>query len=304
MYEVQNNLFILIMRDDPKNRTRATGFYPVPYTSLEALESPSGNLFIQFRLPNSKQLIASWDDLCVIRKDYCKSDIAGEDNTPILETLELISTSNQSISNSVKATANLRGIIKSTKSMMDPADVKAMKDQFVEDYMNIQNEGGIAALDNTMEFKELNLKPETTTWTQMREFRENCYRYFGVNDAILMSQQTPEEMQAFYEAKIEPFLIALSLEMTGKVYTERELGYGNEIIFEASTIQFMSTSEKLALQAMVDRGALTPNEWRAVLNLAPIEGGDEPIRRLDTALVSETGITTEKEEEETDESGD
>ncbi|MPN60590.1 hypothetical protein SDC9_208319 [bioreactor metagenome] len=43
---------------------------------------------------------------------------------------------------------------------------------------------------------------------------------------------------------------------------------------------------KLALQAMVDRGAMTPNEWRSVLNLAPIDGGDNPVRRLDTAPVT------------------
>lgn len=30
---------------------------------------------------------------------------------------------------------------------------------------------------------------------------------------------------------------------------------------------------------------MTPNEWRAILNLAPIEGGDKPIRRLDTQVV-------------------
>ena len=36
---------------------------------------------------------------------------------------------------------------------------------------------------------------------------------------------------------------------------------------------------------MVDRGALVPNEWRQILGFAPIKGGDEPIRRLDTAVV-------------------
>lgn len=35
---------------------------------------------------------------------------------------------------------------------------------------------------------------------------------------------------------------------------------------------------KLELVQMVDRGAMTPNEWRAVLNLGPVEGGDKPIR--------------------------
>lgn len=36
---------------------------------------------------------------------------------------------------------------------------------------------------------------------------------------------------------------------------------------------------------MVDRGAMTPNEWREVLNLPPVEGGDKPLRRLDTVTV-------------------
>ena len=31
---------------------------------------------------------------------------------------------------------------------------------------------------------------------------------------------------------------------------------------------------------------MTPNEWRETMNLAPIEGGDQPIRRLDTQVVN------------------
>ena len=49
--------------------------------------------------------------------------------------------------------------------------------------------------------------------------------------------------------------------------------------------------------ALVDRGALTPNEWRQMFNLPPVEGGDIPIRRLDTA-------PTDEDEEPKDEEGD
>ena len=38
--------------------------------------------------------------------------------------------------------------------------------------------------------------------------------------------------------------------------------------------------------ALVDRGALTPNEWRVMFNLAPVPGGDLPLRRLDTEQVA------------------
>jgi hypothetical protein len=55
------------------------------------------------------------------------------------------------------------------------------------------------------------------------------------------------------------------------------------------SLQYASMSTKLNLLQMVDRGAMTPNEWRRVMNMAPIEGGDKPIRRLDTAVVKEGG---------------
>ena len=47
---------------------------------------------------------------------------------------------------------------------------------------------------------------------------------------------------------------------------------------------------KLSLKEMVDRGALSPNEWRSVFNMAPVPGGDVYIRRLDTAEVKESEV--------------
>lgn len=300
MYELTNTVFIMIVRDDPEKGNRPVAFYPIPYATFEAMQAPSGEIYVSFTMPNGRKLVVAWADLVVLRKDYNSSDIAGDDNAPILETLELINTSNQGIANAIKSTSNLRGIIKSTKAMLDPKDVKEMRDEFVRDYMGMANEGGVAALDSTQEFKPIEMNPTITNWATMKEFRENVFRYFGVNDKILMGTQTPEEMQAFYESKIEPFLIELSQEITSKLYTNVEIMHGNRVQFEANTIQFMSTKEKLELVAMVDRGALTPNEWRAVMNLHPIEGGDVPVRRLDTVPVSDIKSEEGEEDEQRD----
>ncbi len=298
MYELTNTAFIMIVRSDPMQGNKPVGFYPIPYQSFEAKQAPSGEIYIDFTLQSGQKLVVAWADLIVLRKDYNSSDIAGDDNSPILATLDLIETSNQGIANAVKSTSNLRGIIKSTKAMLDPKDLKAMRDKFVEDYMGIANEGGVAALDVTQDFKPIEMNPTITNWAQMKEFRENCFRYFGVNDEIIMSKQKPDQMQAFYESKIEPFLIELSLEMTSKIYTNVEISHGNKIQYEGNTIQFMSTAEKLNLVQMVDRGALTPNEWRAALNLHPLEGGDVPVRRLDTAPVDDAKDDKEENEDE------
>ena len=184
--------------------------------------------------------------------------------------------------------------------MLDSDDVKASRDRFVQDYMSLENSGGIAALDPTMEFTPITMNPAITTVEQMREFRENVYRYFGVSEEIIQSKADEQVMEAFYQHRIEPFLVALSLELTRKVFTERELGFGAFIEFNSDRLQFASSKTKLALVSMVDRGAMTPNEWRAVFNLPPVDGGDVPIRRLDTAEVEEKPSGDDSQEETDD----
>ena len=120
----------------------------MPFVSFEAIEYING-LFIKFQFPNTQipQMILPWDDLAVVRKDYNKSDIAGDDNRAIVDTIKLLTTADEGMANAIRSTANLRGILKSTKGMLAPDDIKAQKDQFVKDYMNLDNEGGIASLD-------------------------------------------------------------------------------------------------------------------------------------------------------------
>src|SRR5690606_28885583 len=92
---------------------------------------------------------------------------------------------------------------------------------------------------------------------------------------------------AYYEAEIAPLAQQMSEEFTRKLFSRRERGFGNRIVFDATALTFASMQTKLGLVQMVDRGALTPNEWRRILNLPPIEGGDKPIRRLDTDVVND-----------------
>lgn len=300
LLEVKNTLFILIYRDD---RLRLTGLYPVPYNSFEALQTSNDKIFIKFAFKNTANtMVAPLEDLAILRRDYLFSDISGEDNTAILPALSLINTTNEGVANAVKATANLRGILKSTKAMLRPEDIKEQKDRFVKDYMNLNNEGGIASLDSTQEFTPISMNPTVTSSSQMKEFRENVYRYFGVNDRIIMSDFNEAIFEYFYETRIEPFLIALSLELTQKIFTSRELGFNNEIVYESNKLQFASNTTKLSFVALVDRGAMTPNEWRAIFNLNPIEGGDVPIRRLDTATI-DNDSTNDNKAENGDENG-
>lgn len=270
--EIDNVVFIYIMRDDID---RVTGLYPMPRATHQAKQF-NGRLFIEFQFDNGTKMIHAWDDLAVLRKDYNTSDIFGDSNSSISSSLELLNTTNEGMANAIKSTANLRGILQSKKAMLTDDDVKKMKDRFTSDYLDIANTSGIAAMDSMVDFIPVQLQPHIANYKNVEELRNNIYRYFGVNEDAIMSRISGDSWEAFYESRIEPVLLALGLELTNKIFTAREQGFNNEIVFESNRMQYMSTANKLALVQMVDRMAMTPNEWREVMNMAPVPWGDEP----------------------------
>ena len=167
-----------------------------------------------------------------------------------------------------------------------------MKDRFTSDYLDIANTSGIAAMDSMVDFIPVQLQPHIANYKNVEELRNNIYRYFGVNEDAIMSKIS-DSWEAFYESRIEPVLLALGLELTNKIFTAREQGFNNEIVFESNRMQYMSTANKLALVQMVDRMAMTPNEWREVMNMAPVAVG----RRAAKLAESERGISNASETE-------
>lgn len=294
--EILNVAFIYIERD---RRAKVIGFYPVPYSFFEALEYNNG-LFIKFYFSGvgAESLTLPWADLAVVRKDYMKSDISGDDNGCIIQTLELLSTANQGLANSIRSTANLRGILKSTKAMLAPEAIKEQKEAFVSDYLNLENTGGIASLDSTQEFTPITINPSTADAAQMKEIREDIYRFFGVNDDIVMANiKKKEQLEGFFDIRIEPFLVALSRELTSKIYGKKA-DDEHKILYQVDQFAFVSLDKKIQLfSTVVLYGGMTIDEWRALFNMPHIEGGDKPVRRLDAAPID---APTEEDEEDDD----
>lgn len=261
--------------------------WPINCNLAEFLEDVSGTIYVKFYFMGNQQVILPYSEIIHLRRHFYKDDMTGETNNPINAILEAIHTTNEGLAQAVKTSANLRGIIK-YQGMLKESDVKANRERFVAEYMTMQNSGGIAALDSKAEYIPLNNDPKIINAAQMKELRDAVYRYFGVNEAIVTSKYNEDEWNAFYESTIEPLAVQMSLEFTSKLFTDRERGFGNEIVFESNRLQYGSVNTKLTLREMVDRGALTPNEWREAFNLAPVEGGDKPIRRLDTRPTDET----------------
>jgi HK97 family phage portal protein len=294
---MQNNSYVFIDFDRVARKVR--GFYPINAASAEFLEH-EGDIYAKFNFLGGQNVVLPYEDLIHLRRFFYKNDLFGESNDAALNpTLQLIQTTDEGIGNAVQVSASLRGILKFSTALR-PEDLKKQRDSFVADYMGLDNNGGIAATDTKAEFQELKSDPKMIDEKQMAAIKAKVYDYFGVNEKIVRSNYSEEEWDAFYESVIEPIALQMSLEFTSKLFTDGEKGRGNEILFEANRLQYASMKTKLNLREMVDRGALTPNEWRTALNLGPIKGGDEPIRRLDTAAVQTKPV---KEVNEDDDDG-
>lgn len=267
---------------------RLEAIWPVNCTGSEFLEDEGGVLYVKFYFGERGSATLPYTDVIHIRRHYYDNDLLGSPNAPIDTTLSVMHTTKEGLAQAVKTSAHLRGILK-YQGMLKQEDIDANRERFVKQYLTVQNSGGVAALDAKAEYIELKNQPIVVNADQMKELRDAVFHYFGVNENIVMGRYSEDEWNAFYESTIEPIAVQMSLEYTTKLFSDREIGHGNEIVFEANRLQYASVSTKLALVSMVDRGAMTPNEWREVFNLSPIEGGDTPIRRLDTRPTSDEG---------------
>jgi HK97 family phage portal protein len=277
--ELFNNAFIYIKWDP--NSGQVAGFYPVDMASMELVEAQD-ILFVKFQFPNGQKFTAPYSDFIHLRKFYNRNDMFGESNAKaLLPTLDLIHTTDEGISNAVKSSAFLRGLIKFTNSMLKPEDIKKQRDAFVQDYLDVSNNGGIAALDAKADYTELKNDPKILDDKQMATIEEKVHKYFNVNKKIIMSNYNEDEWDAFYENVLEPIALQMSLEFSSKLFTDREQGFGNEIIFEANRLQYASTKTKVQLiKETMTLGILSKNEAREIFNLSPIEGGDEYVQTL------------------------
>lgn len=266
---------------------RLVAVYPVNCVSAELLEDSAGTLYVKFYFTEGGTVVLPYSDVIHLRRHYYNNDLLGEPNRPINATLSAIHTTNEGLAQAVKTSAALRGILK-FQGMLKESDIEAQRERFIKEYLTVSNAGGIAALDAKAEYIPLNTEPKMINAAQMKELRDAVFRYFGVNEAIVMGNYTEDQWNAFYESTIEPLAVQMSLEFTSKLFSSREIGYGNEIVFEANRLQYASVSTKLELVQLVDRGIMTPNQLAEVFNLPPVPGGDVPIRRLDTRPVDET----------------
>ena len=280
--ELNNNAFALIVRDD---NGLPCEMYNIPCVSAEAIYDKQGLLYLKFTNRSGKTVTYPYTDIIHLRQDYNENDIFGSSPVKnLLPLMDVVSTTDQGIIHAIKNSGIIRWLLQFRTSMR-PEDIKQQTKDFAESFLDVKNGTGVAGIDSKAEAKQIDPKDYVPNAAVMDRTTKRIYSFFNTNEKIVQSSFDEDEWNAYYESKIEPVAMKLTNEVTRKIFSRRERGFGNKIMYSANNLQYASMSTKLGLQAMVDRGAMVPNEWREVLNLPPIEGGDKPLLRKDTGVV-------------------
>lgn len=274
---LNGNAFALIDRDA---RGNVSGFYPITASGVEWLTDETGRIYVKFRFRSGKTAIFDYRQIIHVRRHFATDELMGDTDAAIRDTLELAETQNRGAIEAIKSGAQLRGILKYT-SIQSPEMLAKNKAQFISDYLDMSNNGGIVVTDAKSEYEPIDSKTTTIDTEQYEAVAARIYAYLGISKNIVESSYTEDQWSAFYESVLEPLAVAYSQAFTVKVFTARERAYGNEIAFDGGRMIYANNATKLAMiKELTPLGLLTVNEAREILNLSPVPDGDTRLQSL------------------------
>ena len=285
-----NNAFVFIAKD---SSGMITGFYPILSYEDKLLQDKSGRIYLKFKFYNGRTYTLPYEDLIHLRRFYNDDDFWGSNNRVLETDLETAHTSTEGIKNAIKLTNGLKGILNYTNAMLKPEDIKKNRDNFVKDFLKKPNQPGIAALDTKATFQEINMKPITLDNEQLKMVNTNIYDYFGISEAIVRNDYTPEKWNAFFEGVIEPLSIMYGEAFTDAIFGERAIRDGHRIIFTTHRLQYASIDQKVRLlQTILPYGLVTKDTALELLDMHPI-GGEEGAKILQSLNNIDSNIANE-----------
>lgn len=272
MLDVANNVIIVPIYDKDLNRVGVWSLFPKEVRIVEY----NGELWLKYDFEKLNiKAACRLEDCIILTRFQCNSPFWGENNGALDSTMEVIHLQKQGIKESIKNSFFYRFIAQADNFSLKE-DLESNQVNFSERNFGSKAKGGGLLLfpheyKNLQQIKAENYNVDPA---QAEYIRENVFNYFGVSQDIIQNKAKGEELMSFYEGFIEPWTIRFSEEMTFFVYTEREIANGSKVFAGTNRIQYMSMNDKKSiLEVAGDRGLLTIDEGREILNLAPLPDG-------------------------------
>ncbi len=266
---VRNNVFLVPTRNEKGETNGMINIIPEDWELIDYRDEP----YIRFTLSSNKKRAEKLADVGIMTRFQYKSELFGENNEAMRPVLDLIEMQRQGIKEGIKNGATYRFSAQSDNWATDDDLGKEMERFNAATFGNKKTSGGVILFPNTYNnVQQLKQEAYKVDAEQERLIKENVYDYFTVNEDVIQGKAFGDNWLAFYESWVEWFAIQLSEVCSGMHYTDRQReAYGNGIFFSSNRLQYMSNADKLsAVSQLSDRGLITRNEGREILNLPPL----------------------------------
>ena len=266
--DVQNNCIIVPILDE---YGRITGYYPV-LPSVTELVSVNGEPYLRYQFQNGQVAAMELSRCGILNKYQYLSDFFGENNDALNSTMNLIAMNEQNISEAVKQSATFRFMAR-VNNFTKAEDLKKEQDRFASTSMT--GAGGIILFPSTFaDIQQIKSSAYNVDQAELDLINGNVFSYFGVNEKLLQSLATADELDAFFNCCVEPFEIQLSEALTDMTFSGREQTNGNRIEVTANRLQYASLAQRISMaKELGDRGMIMRDEVRELFNLAPLPDG-------------------------------
>lgn len=276
---IQNqNVYVKIHRD---RFGRVSALWVLDYLCVEPREL-DGEIYLKFKFGNGKTETVPYRDMIHVRYNFGSGDFISRTESNIEENLAMLDVLQQSFRNKAVNSGKVKGVAKITGQA--GSDTWKQKARELTNNLNDISQGGIVATDSTMDFIPVDAQPEAADTAQLDYIRDNIYNYFGISKNIVNGKYSETEWQSFYENTIEPIAITLSQEFTRKIFTAQQVCDGYAIHFSGNRLMYSEMKTKINLiRELRPLGLLTTNQCLELLNLPPIENGDDRVQTLNVA---------------------
>lgn len=156
---------------------------------------------------------------------------------------------------------------------LDPEAKEKRLDEILE---GIRKRAIVLDSTESIDFRDKKSSLSDTIIQDMKTLDDWFYEKEGINPKIMSGTWTYEEFSAFYNSKLEHYIIALEQELNYKLITKEEFLKGAEINIILDRLSGATFKDMVTFfDKGIYGGWLNRNDVRNYLGRPPVEGGDE-----------------------------
>lgn len=279
LYYLESNVFIFLEWDykNYKEPLKALWILDIEENAIEIKSDDNGNVYLSFNLKGQPYYTGMENIVHIARNTG--PNILGEKNQAIKKVLDIISTNYEGMEQAIKTSAFIRFIVQST-TLLNEDVRKSRAKAFADAYLG-KDSSGVVYLDSAQNVVPVVPNNKYANEGEMKLFENKIYNYMGISEDILKAKFKEDDWNAYYDSSIEPFANKIGQELTYKIFTSKEISFGNKIGIIFDKLDTASLKTKISVAQVIQKlPTYKPNDINRLLGMPVTENGEKEFSTL------------------------